>query len=69
MLHVKVRVRGVIDRTWSDWFAGLEIGETSPDQTVLLGDLPDQAALFGLLAKIRDLGFALLSVHTDEHPR
>ncbi len=66
MLHVEVRVRGAIDRTWSDWFDGLEIVETSPDQTALQGDLPDQAALYGLLAKLRDLGFSLESVQTDD---
>ncbi len=69
MLRVEVRVRGAIDRSWSDWFDGLEITQTSPDQTALRGDLPDLAALYGLLAKLRDLGFGLVSVQTDEHAR
>ncbi len=69
MLHVEVRVRGAIGRSWSDWFEGLEIVEVSADQTALQGDLPDQAALYGLLAKLRDLGFRLVSVQTDEQSR
>ncbi len=69
MLRVEVRVRGVIDRSWSDWFEGLEIVEAPADQTASRGDLPDQAALYGLLAKLRDLGYWLLSVQTDEHAK
>jgi hypothetical protein len=69
MLHVEVRVKGAVEKTWSDWFSGLGITETSPDKSTLSGDLPDQAALYGLLAKLRDLGFRLVSVQTDEHAR
>ncbi len=69
MLHVEVRVRGAIEKTWSDWFLGLAIAESSPDQSTLSGDLPDQAALYGLLAKLRDLGYRLVSVQTDEHAK
>ncbi len=69
MLHVEVRVRGAIDRSWSDWFDGLEIVETSPDQTALQGHLPDQAALYGLLGKLRDLGYRLVSLQADEQAR
>jgi hypothetical protein len=69
MLRVEVRVRGVIDKSWSDWFGGLVMVETSPDETTLRGHLPDQAALYGLLAKLRDLGFRLVSVQTDDHAK
>ncbi len=67
MLRVEVRVKGVIDRTWSDWFDGLAMTETSSDETALSGDLSDQAALYGLVAKLRDLGFHLVSVQAEEH--
>ncbi len=69
MLHVEVRVGGAIDRSWSDWFDGLEISEVSADQTALQGHLPDQAALYGLLATLRDLGYRLVSLQTDEQSR
>ncbi len=69
MLRVEVRVGGAIDQSWSDWFDGLEIIEVSADLTALRGDLPDQSALYGLLARLRDLGFGLVSVRTDEHAK
>lgn len=57
----EIRVDGVLDDRWADWFGGLQV---SPDstQTVIAGLIPDQSALHGLLAKIRDLGLTLISV-------
>jgi cell division FtsZ-interacting protein ZapD len=55
-------VRGVLDRHWSSWFEGLEISSDEPGQTLITGPVVDQAALHGLLAKVRDLGLPLLSV-------
>ncbi len=66
MLHAEVRVKGVIAAEWTDWFADLEVTASSPDETVLVGDLPDQAALYGLLARLRDLRFDLRSVQCTE---
>lgn len=58
----EIRVQGQIGQTWSRWFDGLTVEETEDGSTVLCGDLPDQAALHGLLNKVRDLGMTLLSV-------
>lgn len=58
----QIRVRGVIDARWSDWFDGLTIYPQANGDTLLTGPVRDQAALHGLLAKIRDLGLPLLSV-------
>ena len=58
----EIRVRGVLDRKWSDWFDGFTITPQANDETLLAGPVADQAALHGLLAKIRDLGLPLLSV-------
>jgi hypothetical protein len=66
MLHTEIRVKGIIEREWMDWFEDLAIVTQSPDETVLIGDLTDQAALYGLLAKLRDLRFDLQSVHCCE---
>jgi hypothetical protein len=60
--HYELRVRGVLDRNWSDWFDGLQVSSDAPGQTLIAGPVVDQAALHGLLAKIRDLGLPLLSV-------
>ena len=57
----EVRVEGVLGGDWSAWFDGLEL-TADGDQTVLAGHLEDQAALHGVLYKIRDLGLQLVSV-------
>jgi hypothetical protein len=58
----EIRVKSVLDRRWAAWFDALQvIGEG--EETVISGLLADQPALHGLLAKIRDLGLCLISVH------
>jgi hypothetical protein len=62
----QIRVKGNLDRKWSDWFDGLTIAPQAGDETLLVGPVSDQAALHGLLAKIRDLSLPLLSVERKE---
>lgn len=62
----KIKVRGFLDERWSEWFDDFSITPQSEDLTVLLGQVRDQGALHGLLAKIRDLGLHLLSVEQLE---
>jgi hypothetical protein len=57
-----IRVKGNLDTRWSDWFGGMCITHEKNDETLLAGQVTDQAALHGMLAKIRDLGLPLLSV-------
>jgi hypothetical protein len=57
-----IRVKGNLEPKWSDWFDGFAITPQAEDVTVLAGTVADQAALHGLLAKIRDLGLPVLSV-------
>lgn len=57
----EIRVEGVLEARWADWFGGLQVA-TDGTQTAISG-LLDQSALHGLLAKIRDLGLCLISVH------
>jgi hypothetical protein len=59
----QLRVEGVLDAGWSAWFDGLEVTSDAHGQTTITGPVADQAALHGLLAKIRDLGLPLISVH------
>ena len=61
MQTVEIRVKGRIDEHWSDWFDDLAISYDE-GETVLNGQVADQAALYGLLARLRDLGLALVSV-------
>jgi hypothetical protein len=57
----RIQVQGHLDQRWSDWFDGFEMKSVGED-TVLHGSVPDQAALHGVLAKIRDLGLPILFV-------
>ena len=66
MQHVEIRVKGQLDEHWSDWFEGLTITHTDQNETVLTGPIVDQAALHGLLAKLRDLGLPIVSVNLSE---
>jgi hypothetical protein len=65
MQQVEIRVKGRIDKQWSDWFSGLTISHTDGDETILAGSIADQAALYGLIARLRDLGLPLVSVETN----
>ncbi len=60
--NYKIRIKGHLGREWTDWFEGLTITLEDDGTTLLTGSLIDQAALHGLLKKIRDLGMPLLSV-------
>jgi len=58
----EIRIGGHLDPHWSGWFAGLELAHLEENETLLSGPLPDQAALHGVLERIRDLNLKLISV-------
>ena len=58
----KIRIKGQLDSQWTDWFEGLTITLDENGDTLLSGPVIDQAALHGLLKKVRDLGIPLISV-------
>ncbi len=55
-------IKGHLDERWSEWFDGLEMTYPSDGETLLSGPVADQAALHGLLARVRDLNLELLSI-------
>jgi hypothetical protein len=59
----QIRLNGHLGREWTDWFESLTITLEDNGDTLLTGPIVDQAALFGLLRKVRDLGLPLLSVN------
>jgi hypothetical protein len=58
----EIRVKGHLDEGWTDWFEGMTVTPTEDGETLLSGPVADQAALHGLLRKVRDLGLPLISV-------
>ena len=62
-----IRIKGYLDDRWADWFEGLTITLEDNGDTLLTGSVADQAALHGLLKKVRDLGMPLVSVSPLEH--
>jgi hypothetical protein len=61
-LVYQIRVKGHLGRQWTDWFGGLAITLEDNGETLLTGSVVDQAALHGVLKKVRDLGIPLVSV-------
>ena len=58
----QIRLKGHLGREWADWFEGLTITALNNGETLLTGAVVDQAALYGLIRKVRDVGLPLLSV-------
>ena len=60
--HYEIRLQGHLDSRWAAWFDGLSLTHESDGTTVIHGSVVDQAALHGLLGKVRDLGLPLIAV-------
>ena len=66
MQQVEIRVEDHLDPTWAEWLDGFTLTHTEEGETILTGEVKDQAALYGLIAKLRDLGVKLISVNSGE---
>jgi len=65
--HYEITVEGHLDRShWSRWFEGMAVTFSEDGNTIISGRVVDQAALHGLLAKVRDLGLTLIAVQRSE---
>jgi hypothetical protein len=62
----QIRIKGQLGAQWGAWFDGMTITQTANGETLIAGLVADQAALYGLLRKVRDLGMPLLSVCCSE---
>ncbi len=62
----EIRLAGHLDARWAAWFDGLTVGREGDGTTLISGSIADQAALHGLLQRVRDLGLPLVSVTRDE---
>ncbi len=61
--YYQIRLKGQLSPDWSDWFQGFTISQAENGDTVLSGNVKDQAALFGIFLVIQNLGMTLLSVN------
>lgn len=66
--YYEIKIKGYLDQRWSDWFEKLELKHLEGNETLLSGLLPDQAALHGLIERIRDLNLTLISVTSGNPP-
>ena len=66
VLQVEIHLKGLINPRWSEWFGGLTISHSGPDETVLSGLVPDQSALYGIISRLRDLGLDLTSLSAQK---
>ena len=64
--HYEIHVQGHLDGKWADWFNGMTLTYHAAGYTRLVGEVPDKAALHGILNTIRDIGLTLLSVNPIE---
>jgi hypothetical protein len=67
-MHYHICIRGHLDPSWQERVAGLRLEQQEAGTTLLSGELPDQAALHGVLLQITRLGLTLLSLETSEAP-
>ena len=61
-MRYAIQIGAALDQDWSQWFAGMDLEPVAGDRTRLVGHLEDQAALHGVLARVRDLGLEIISV-------
>jgi hypothetical protein len=66
MQAVEIRVKEHLDAQWAEWLEGFSMTYTEQNETVLTGSITDQAALFGLIARLRDLGVKILAIRFGE---
>lgn len=67
--NYEIRVKGNLDSSWSEWLKGMKIAPLENGETILSGPLTDQAALFGLLNRLRDMNVGLVLVEKKEDVR
>jgi len=65
MLTIEIKVKGTINTVWEEWFREFKISHTEQGESILRGKVQDTAAMYGLMAKLRDLGLTILSIQTS----
>lgn len=66
MPRAEIQIEGHLDEKWAEWFEGFDFIYPETGGTLLAGSVPDQAALYGVIAKLRDLGMKLVAIKFGE---
>ena len=66
MYRTEIHIKGKIGSSWSDWFGDLQLQDGAGDETILSGNLPDMAAVYGVISRLGSLVFPLISVRCIE---
>ena len=66
MLKIEIQVKGHIDQRWAEWFGSISLSHSASGETLLSGLVPDQAALYGIISRLRDLGIELIMVNSEK---
>lgn len=66
MKRIEIHIEGNIGEQWAEWFGGLTLTHPTPAETVLTGSVLDEAALYGLIARLRDLGLNLTTLRSED---
>jgi hypothetical protein len=67
MPFIEIHCKGRINTNWSDWFQGMTVQSISPDEICLNSEVPDNAAIYGILSTMSTLGIMLISVAVTDH--
>lgn len=67
-MRYQIHLKGHLDARWREWFGGFEIDHLEGGTTVLTGEVSDQSALHGQLARVRDLGLTIISIQAIPEP-
>jgi hypothetical protein len=67
-MHIEIRIKGHLAPEWTDWLDGAAIIHEANGEAVITGQLPDQAALLGLLNRLHTLNLAIISVSRSDNP-
>ncbi|MEI7771087.1 MAG: hypothetical protein WCI67_13920 [Chloroflexales bacterium] len=66
MYQTEIHIKGRLDPNWADWFEGLAVQESAQHETFLRGELPDMAAVYGVISRLSSLAITLISVNCVE---
>jgi hypothetical protein len=66
MQQIEIHIKGQINPQWSEWFGGLSLSPSGPDETMLSGQVQDEAALYGIISRLRDLGLKITLLSSEE---